>query len=235
MHAAKVLAQQTNHNYRLHQLLWELFPNQQLTKQSSSPASNRTFLFREYQNEYREHCFYLLSATQPTKNHEALHVTTKLFTPKLHTGQRLMFELRANPVISRNEIEHGKRKTRHHDVLMNAKHVAKKHLTKQTPPLQPQQAKQYIQHAMQQAANDWLLNEKRMQSWGVQIETEPTISAYQQHRMSRKKTKDIIQISSIDYQGTLTITNAEAFTSRLKKGFGKAKAFGCGLMLIKPL
>jgi CRISPR system Cascade subunit CasE len=39
--------------------------------------------------------------------------------------------------------------------------------------------------------------------------------------------------SSLDYEGLLTVTNPELFVQALKSGIGPAKAFGCGLMLIR--
>lgn len=222
--AARVFTEQKNRTYRLHQLLWKLFPNTSQAK-PEQPHSKRVFLFREYQNQNREHCFYVLSSTKPTGEHAALRTISKPFSPKLQNGQKLAFELRANPVISHEVIEQGKRKVRRHDVLMHAKHQTKKtEIQGQSP-----------QSLMNQAAISWLLNERRMQSWGIHVDHSPTVSAYQQHRMQRAKSSSTIQISSVDYQGILTVNDAEIFTEQLLKGFGKAKAFGCGLMLIKPI
>ncbi|WP_225391738.1 type I-E CRISPR-associated protein Cas6/Cse3/CasE, partial [Escherichia coli] len=40
--------------------------------------------------------------------------------------------------------------------------------------------------------------------------------------------------SSVDYTGMLTVTDPGLFLQRLSQGYGKSRAFGCGLMLIKP-
>lgn len=42
------------------------------------------------------------------------------------------------------------------------------------------------------------------------------------------------QFSSVDYTGMLTVTDPGLFLQRLSQGYGKSRAFGCGLMLIKP-
>ncbi|WP_308340124.1 type I-E CRISPR-associated protein Cas6/Cse3/CasE [Thiolapillus sp.] len=34
-------------------------------------------------------------------------------------------------------------------------------------------------------------------------------------------------------QGSLTVTEPDAYLATLKQGLGRAKAFGCGLMLIR--
>lgn len=36
----------------------------------------------------------------------------------------------------------------------------------------------------------------------------------------------------IDLEGVIEVTEPEAFLDRLAQGFARAKAFGCGLMLI---
>ena len=41
--------------------------------------------------------------------------------------------------------------------------------------------------------------------------------------------------SSVDFLGDLEITDVEKFTKALFKGIGRAKAFGCGLMLVKRI
>lgn len=37
----------------------------------------------------------------------------------------------------------------------------------------------------------------------------------------------------LDLTGTIEVTEPAAFLARLVRGFGRAKAFGCGLMLIR--
>ncbi|MGH8457964.1 MAG: type I-E CRISPR-associated protein Cas6/Cse3/CasE [Nevskiales bacterium] len=39
--------------------------------------------------------------------------------------------------------------------------------------------------------------------------------------------------STVDFSGVLTIVNPESFGKALFAGIGCAKAFGCGLMLVK--
>src|SRR6266436_14437 len=42
-----------------------------------------------------------------------------------------------------------------------------------------------------------------------------------------------IELGVLDFEGEITIEKAELFLPALAAGFGKAKAFGCGLMLIR--
>ncbi len=98
-------------SYGLHQLLWELF----------AEDGTRNFLFREEiareQLDVRsgargEPVYYVVSANRPHIDHSLFHVDEKTYQPQLQVGDRLHFDLRANPVISRN----GKK----HDVPMDA-------------------------------------------------------------------------------------------------------------------
>ncbi|WP_243641924.1 type I-E CRISPR-associated protein Cas6/Cse3/CasE [Rhodovulum steppense] len=41
------------------------------------------------------------------------------------------------------------------------------------------------------------------------------------------------QFGILDLEGRIEVTDPEALLARLARGFGRAKAFGCGLMLIR--
>ncbi|MEA2080768.1 MAG: type I-E CRISPR-associated protein Cas6/Cse3/CasE [Pseudomonadota bacterium] len=43
-----------------------------------------------------------------------------------------------------------------------------------------------------------------------------------------------INFSTLDYSGLLTVTDPELFKAALFQGIGPAKAFGCGLLLVRP-
>ncbi len=98
-------------SYGVHQLLWKLF----------SKEKKRTFLYREEIAREQLGCragvrgepvYYLVSATQPVTDNSIFRVEKRIYQPKLEVGDILQFELRANPVITRN----GKK----HDVVMDA-------------------------------------------------------------------------------------------------------------------
>ncbi|EHL5171358.1 type I-E CRISPR-associated protein Cas6/Cse3/CasE [Escherichia coli] len=60
------------------------------------------------------------------------------------------------------------------------------------------------------------------------------VDAYRQQQLRRENSRQLIQFSSVDYTGMLTVTDPGLFVQRLSQGYGKSRAFGCGLMLIKP-
>ena len=59
------------------------------------------------------------------------------------------------------------------------------------------------------------------------------VQAYQQHRFVRKAQDNPIAFSSVDFSGTLIITDALLFEQALFSGLGKSKAMGCGMLMVK--
>lgn len=76
----------------------------------------------------------------------------------------------------------------------------------------------------------------RCQKIGVKAPTdaEPLqIDTYLQHRIKGKQAGAVF--SSIDISGTLTVEEPELFLNNLNQGIGRAKAFGCGMMMIRRI
>jgi len=200
-----------NNVYPAHQAIWQLFPNQ----------DTRTFLFREELTSSGFSEFYVLSKAGPIE-HDAFTVQTKDFNPELKVQQRLSFRLRVNPTIC---ITNSAGLSRRHDVLMHAK---KSHLGRTSA------SPEELEMSMHAAAHQWVSNEKRLQQWGVSLDVLPEIERYTQHR-SIKKSGTRVQFSSVDFQGILTVNDPVAFMAQYERGFGRAKAMGCGLMLIRKI
>lgn len=197
-----------NGAYAAHQLLWKLFDH----------YPQREFLYRQEQDAVGLPIFWVLSQQPPRVNIPQLQVETKHFSPNLSVGQKLAFKLRANPTICDSKTQ------KRHDVMMYAKHLAK---ANNVEPL-------VMKQQMELAAKQWLANPKRLEQWGITIEFLPDIEAYIQHRC-RKRSGTKIQFSSVDYQGVLTVNDPEKFLQQYIKGFGRSKALGCGLMLIRGI
>ena len=192
--------------YAIHQWLWQLFPNQE----------KRCFLFRE-ERIGKGYQYYLLSEIAPLTNHELFLVETKPYQPKLTVGMKLIFSLRANPVVFKN----GKRS----DVMMNAKYLAKQ-----------QGLDNEIKIRQNEAAINWLI--KQSESRGFSLSTNDqqldcTVINYTQEQFIKKSNLKPITYSSVDYQGVLTVTDVDLFLNTIYQGVGKSKGFGCGLFLVK--
>ena len=193
--------------YAIHQWLWQLFPNQE----------KRCFLFRE-ERIGKGYQYYLLSEIAPLTNHELFLIETKPYQPKLTVGMKLIFSLRANPVVFKN----GKRS----DVMMNAKYLAKQ-----------QGLDNEIKIRQNEAAINWLI--KQSESRGFSLSTtdgqqlDCTVINYTQEQFIKKSNLKPITYSSVDYQGVLTVTDVDLFLNTIYQGVGKSKGFGCGLFLLK--
>jgi hypothetical protein len=61
---------------------------------------------------------------------------------------------------------------------------------------------------------------------------EVAIEGYAEAEVRRRGSRPI-RFHTIDLDGRLTVTDPVALTAALAKGFGSARAFGCGLMLIR--
>jgi len=173
-------------------------------------VAQRQYLYRRetLQNGF---CFYLLSASAPERTYPLFEIQTRPFAPALDEGTALRFSLRANPVVTRN----GKR----HDVLMNAKRE-----------WQLNQKQGALWTMQEQAALAWL--DAQGEKGGFRL-SQACVAAYRQQQVVKGRS-ELIQFSTVDYEGALTVTDPAQFIARLHEGFGKCRAFGCGLMLIKP-
>ncbi len=61
------------------------------------------------------------------------------------------------------------------------------------------------------------------------------IVGYQTCRTYKKGSKKAISYSVIEYEGVLKVTDEEYFKWTLYNGIGRSKAFGCGLLMIRPV
>jgi CRISPR-associated protein Cas6/Cse3/CasE subtype I-E len=78
-------------------------------------------------------------------------------------------------------------------------------------------------------ALDWLA--RCGEARGFEIDREATrVAAYRRVSLSHRGTQPAV-FGQVDFEGVLTVCDGEAFGAALAEGFGRAKAFGCGLML----
>src|SRR5690242_141465 len=189
-----------------HSLVWALFADQ--------PDHRRDFLWREM----RPGEFLILANRPPVDPHNLFDLEYKPFAPMLSDGQRLGFELRANPVIS-IPTPHGQRGKRT-DVVMHALHD-----------VAPGERATARESTMREAGASWLARKGSMSGFSVAPD-QIYIDAYEQVRIPRDG-KRPITFSTAIFQGVLTVDAPELFLANVLRGFGAAKAFGCGLMLIR--
>jgi len=196
--------------YGIHQALWRLFEHEADAK--------RDFLFRQL-GVGDQLGFYLQSVRKPGTDNGLWSTNTKQFAPKLQQGQRLSFSLRINPVIKRRD-DNGRQ--HRHDLIMDLKQQDRR----------SGQAREQVDR-VQLAALQWL--EQRQQTNGFQLANDSVIAeAYRQHRF-RGHAGRLISMSTLDCKGVLTVSDVDLFLNTLSNGLGPGKAFGCGLLLIRPI
>ncbi len=200
-----------------HRLVWSLFAGDQ--------AAKRDFLYRRQNpgaNGNRAQ-FLILSRRPPLADSGLFDVETKPFAPALAIGDRLGFSLYSNPAVNRVHRIDGRKVTQRHDVVMDA-----------LSNIPPQERAKRRPGAIMAAGRAWL--ERQGQKAGFEIaDADETlnIDGYDQFEIGRDGRKRSIRVSVLTFDGFLVIRDPGTFLRELPEGFGRARAFGCGLMLIR--
>lgn len=196
-----------------HQLIWTLF--------SDSKDRRRDFLWRAD----RQGRFYTLSARPPISNGLFNPPETKVFEPKLAVGDRLRFSLRANAtrdraVISRMSSAARRSKSRRVDVVMD--------MLREVPT--EARAAERMRRA-QIAAKAWIERQGAAKGFASR---SVVVEDYRVLELGRSSRRGLTH-GVLDLKGDIEVTDPNAFLAALASGFGRAKAWGCGLMLIRRL
>ena len=175
---------------------------------ADSQERKRDFLWREE----ADGSFLVLSARSPHQTDLFQPHQVKPFAPALTTGDRLEFLLRVNAT----RMKKGERV----DVVMDALHQAPKN---QRAALRMKYANEEGSAwlARQGDASGFRLLNARVHDYST--ETLPVI----------RGRKGQPHFGIIDLSGQLEVESPDVFLASLTKGFGRAKAFGCGLMLVR--
>lgn len=205
-----------------HKLIWTLF--------GDTPDTRRDFLWRE-----EEPGRFLVLSKRPLENPGLFEIDSRPFAPALRSGDRLAFRLRVNATVATRTKEG---KQQRHDVVMHAIHHHEKG-ARSEPRKHDLGWIEAEDHkvAPPQSLRTWI--ERQGERSGFAIDQVQVIS-YDKRRMPRGKKnstsrnlRDDVVFGIADLDGILGVTEPDAFLGALRSGFGRAKAFGCGLMLIK--
>jgi CRISPR system Cascade subunit CasE len=195
-----------------HSLIWSLF--------AGNPEGKRDFLYRE-EGRARTGRFIILSPRPPEDRVGLFEMEEpKEFAPALSVGDKLAFALRANPTIERKAPD-GSRSLRS-DVMMHRLSTVSKG-----------ERAQLRDAIAREAALAWLEAQARRSGFALTAVDEAfRVEGHDQVTLPRRGGR-AIRFSRIDIEGLLSVTDPAAFIAKLAGGFGRAKAFGCGLMLIR--
>jgi CRISPR system Cascade subunit CasE len=188
-----------------HRLLWSLY--------ADTPDRPRDFLWRQT----GPGAFLTLGPRPPVDTHGLFELEHKPFAPSLRAGQRLAFSLRVNATVARSA--DGLRGHRH-DVVMHALHA-----------LPPRERAERREALTRSALAEWTTKQAARGGFDL-VANSLVVEAYQQTRVPRGNGRPI-QLGVADLSGELTVRDPGAFLVSVAGGFGRARAFGCGLMLLR--
>ncbi len=201
-----------------HRLIWTLFPGRTAT---------RDFLWRA-QGSGR---FLILSHRAPEQSDLFRPLETTEFAPVLAPGDRLSFALRTNATkdrrIAKDTDAQAHRPHRRVDIVMDALHG-----TPGQTALGPDQLSERPRLRLQAAdrvASQWLAAQGARSGFALERLQVEDYFVRQLTRIGH----DRVTFGVLDMTGTLTIREPRPFLAMLGAGLGRARAFGCGLMLIR--
>jgi CRISPR system Cascade subunit CasE len=198
---------------KAHRLLWSLF--------ADAPDRKRDFLWRDDGGlHWRRRTFITLSARLPQDRVRLFDVETKPFAPMLAAGQRRRFRLRASP--SCNERRSGENRGKRVDPVAHALRGLSR------------EQRQACRHdLLQRVGRDWL--GRQGERCGFRLPRDaPLLVDGEDWRAIPRREQRPATFSVLDFEGVLEVDDVAEFLKKLAAGIGRARAFGCGLMLIRP-
>ena len=217
-HERDAMHERLNGPYADHQWLWRWFPAER--------GALRDFLFRQREVDGLPR-YYVVSRRAPIDEGRAWRAQTRNYAPQIQEGDRLQFDLRANPTV-----RHGRDgKSKRHDMVMEAKKklLAERGFTRWADWMG--EDKPSLQAVIHPACSAWLQRKGEVMGFVPDVDTL-LVDGYDQHQEKPDRT---LSFSTVDFSGQLTVTDPQAFQATLLNGVGSAKAFGCGLLLVRTV
>jgi CRISPR system Cascade subunit CasE len=205
----------TDNGYLGHQLAWALFSDQY--------ERERDFIYR-WETDGPTPLLYTVSQRKPVDREGLFQIKTKPYEPSLNVGQPLAFSLRANAVVKRRD-ENDRQQV--HDVVMDLKHQLRE--SDEWDDGDVSQAE-----LVQRAGVAWL--ESRAEQYGFHLaDGMVRAESYRKHQFKKPRNRRKVTFVTIDFQGRFEVADVERFRRALYEGVGPTKAYGCGLLMVRPL
>ena len=245
--------------YAVHQLLWQLFPGRPagtpqpfIFRDMLQPAMTTQGITLALPH------YYLVSDSRPVlPAHlaDSWQLQTRDYAPVLQPGQRLQFDVRVNPVmdavvrddqgdpliLKANPAHPDKPvyQTVRADAVWTAKQQwARTHGFGRWQAV-PADRRPAVQDVIHQACLSWF--NRRCSQWGIaplagaQLRTDRYLPNQTFRQSHQKQASSPVMLSTVDLLGELEVTDPVRLGESLIKGIGKARSFGCGLLLIRPV
>ena len=203
-------------------LVWTLF--------ADTPDRERDFLWRETDAG----TFYILSRREPVDAHAIFDLDpSKPFAPALAAGDRLAFSLRANATVAKKEP--GRARGKPVDVVMAA--IRSLPGGERAGPRTAAIAREGRRWIESQGARCGFSLAPALDHDVDGADEEGAarpalrVTGYRALRVEHRGAE--ARLGVLDFDGVLEVQDPGAFVESVTRGFGRAKAFGCGLMLIR--
>jgi CRISPR system Cascade subunit CasE len=213
-----------------HRLLWTLMdaamqkagkPN----RYDPSQIDKSAFLWRQAEGE---NCWYVLGP-EPRRENELLNVETKPYALNLVAGDRLSFDLTVNATVNRMiDAAKGRDGRKRCDLVLDAMKAEEAANGSKNRPLRRGDI-------AQSSLIQWLEAQGAKNGFTLEPDTV-NLASYQTLTLDRKArsgNRGQVQIGVSSITGLLEITDPALFAAKVENGFGRAKAFGLGLMLLR--
>ena len=186
-----------------HRLVWSVF--------SDSYARERDFIWRHDGKQ----CFVTLSSRPPSNSSLFLPHEVKVFEPNLRPGDKLQYVLCVNAVRSHKQKNgRGKRV----DIVMDLLHE-----------IRSGKRAEKRNELAQESAHTWM--EKQGSRYGFHT-IKTIVENYRTLELERRRNQNA-RLGILDLKGVIEITDPDIFITAIAQGFGRAKTWGYGLMLIR--
>jgi CRISPR system Cascade subunit CasE len=197
-----------NQAYGMHAFVWSLF--------ADHAERRRDFLYRVEVRQSKP-VVYILSGRSPETPRGGFLIERRDWSPRLQTGDLLRFNLRVNPVVSRRD---GDGRQHRFDIIMDRRIRENAEGKARTP----------LFRIVQEEGHRWL--DERSSRSGFRLHAV-VADGYTQQRFHKSKGGPLVSFATIDMEGLLEVTDTDRFLDSVHGGFGPAKGFGCGLMLLR--
>jgi CRISPR system Cascade subunit CasE len=207
-----------------HRLMWSAMPPEiqaRWDRANPSPETRAAFLWREADRGGK----YYLLGPRPVHESPWFEIATKPFDPMFVAGDRLSFDLRVNATVERKIAagESGRSNRMRIDVAMDFMLREEHNLALD----RGTRADRRLPSA-EAAVRTWLENIGERDGFRI---VSTRLAAYRVEVLPRKPQPARFGIS--DLSGLIEVIDPVSFLDRVVAGFGRAKAFGCGLMLLR--
>jgi CRISPR system Cascade subunit CasE len=210
-----------------------------------APEIAPDFLFRRWDIHAMPRIFSL-TVEKPLPLSAIWQVTSREYAPRLATGARLQFHLRANPTVNETRDKRSqpsdwvtrKGRSQRQDVVTREKlRLLAEHRFGSWEEWQSED-KPSLQTLVHETCCEWLRG--RAARHGFEVHEESfRAEHYTQHeqddsrtQLTRQRGESGVPFSTVDLRGELAVVDPVTFAFALQRGIGRAKPLGCGMLLL---